>query len=259
MKKLMYLMLAAFLLSGTSAKAQFFKKLANKVTNKVEDAVTRNISDKAANEADEALNNVWEMDLKGMDIGMGSPVDLAEVPNSYNFDWKYSLSMKTKDGGMDFVYRLKEDADYMGMAMPQMANMFIVLDTGNDLTVMYMNGMVRATKLETELPEDTEMENPYSDMEYKKIGSKTILGYDCDGYRAESEDYVFTMYVTDEAGIGFSQLYENQKNLPKGFNPDWISEDSLLMEMQMDNKKDADKSMTMTCTGIEKDNFTISK
>lgn len=262
LNKLTCLMVAAFLLLGISAEAQFFKKLTKKVTDKVERAVTDNISDKAANEADDALNNVWEMDLGKSGLGMGSPVDPSEIPDSYAFDWKVNYAMEMKSGKMDFVYRLKEGADYMGMAMPKMANMFIVMDQKNDLSIIYMNNkLMRATKINEEaISEAAKKESSYAkDMEYEKIGSKTISGYECEGYRAENEDYVFTIYITDDAGIGFSNFYENQKNLPESFNPDWISEDSLLMEMQMTDKKDADKGMTMTCTGIEKENFVIKK
>lgn len=259
MKKLQYLSLSFCLLFTFSAEAQFFKKLKEKVANKVEDVVANNIADKAAKEANDALNKIWETDLKNMNLGLGDPVDPAEIPESYHFGWKYVMNMKTEAGEMNFTYRLKEGAPYMGIEMPKMQNLFIVIDHEKEMSIIFMNDMVRATKLQTEVPEEESTENPYADMEYQKIDSKTILGYDCQGYKAETQEYVFIMYVTDEAGIGFNNFYENQKNIPNNFNPDWINEDSLVMEMQMEDKNDPDKSLTMTCTSIEKEDFTISK
>lgn len=258
MKKSYFIFLVAFLVMGTSANAQFFKKLKKKVQERVEEVISDNVADKAANEADNALNNVWEMKLDSLNLGgMGSAIDPSKIPDSYDFNWKYNISMQLQDGkNMDFVYRLKKGAKYMGMELPKMSNMFMVMDHKNEMMVMYINNMVRATKMPQE---EAELDNPYSDMEYEKIGSKEILGYNCDGFKSENKDYVFTMYITEEAGVGFSSLYKSQKNLPKGFNPDWISEDSLLMEMQMDDKNDPEKSLTMVCTGLSKENFTISK
>lgn len=246
MKKTMYALLVGMFLN-IPVQAQFLKKLGDKITNKVEKTISENISDKAAKETNETLNQTWK--------SMDNPGTNAKIPKSYNFDWKYSVSMNTEKMNMDVTYRLKENANYMGMGGGRMGNIFLVMDFENDMTVMYMNGMVRSTKI----PKENAGKNPYSDIAYEKIGSKTILGYECEGYRAETEDYVFTFYITDDVGVGFGSLYKNQKYLPEGFDSDWLNEDSLMMSMQMTDKKDPDKNMSMTCTGIEKDDFTISK
>lgn len=259
MRKIILMVFAVSMFSANNAQAQFFKKLKEKVTNKVENAVTRNISDKAAREANEALNTIWESDLKNINVGMGDPVDPAEIPAEYKFDWRYTINMKTDAGEMDFNYRLKEGAPYMGIEMPNMENFFMVIDNEKGMSVMFMNGIVRATKLSSVTVTEDEVKNPYENMEFQKIGTKTIMGYTCEGYKAETKDHSFTIYITDDAGIGFNDIYSNQKNIPKGFDSDWIGEDSLLMEMQMNDKKDPSKNLTMTCTGIEKEDFSISK
>lgn len=256
MKKLLCSIFAMLLLSNYSAEAQFFKKLTKKISEKVEETVTRNISDKAAKEADKTLNNIWETELKDMSFDMGAmSVDPAKIPDSYDFDWKYSMNMETTNGSTNLVYRLKEDAPYMGMKFQKVEDMFVVVDNEKDITIIYMGDIVRASQIESEV----EAENAYSDMKYEKIGSKTILGYEADGYQAETEEYVYTIYVTDEAGIGFNNMYQNPKNIPENFNPEWIDENSLLMEMQMEHKTDPEKNMAMRCTGLDKEAFTISK
>ncbi|MCC8359685.1 DUF4412 domain-containing protein [Salinimicrobium sediminilitoris] len=264
MKNLIYLVLAILLITGTTpAEAQFLKKLKKKVEKKVEDAATENISNKAAEETDKSLNKMWENQLGNSSFPMGMDmVDPSEIPEGYDFDWEYTLKMNTTEGEMDMVYHIKENAPYVGVKIPQAENMFTVLDNKNNLTVMYMNSdgnkMVMATRNNVS-EEDMDLENPYGDMEFKEIGTKTILGYECQGYRSENADNIFEFYVTEEAGVSFRDLYQkNQKNVPKGLNADWIKDGTgLMMAMEMKDKNNPEKNVSMTCTGIEKKPFSV--
>ena len=248
MKKIFYLVLAIFFMAGTSnAEAQFLKKLKEKVEKKVEDAAIKNVSDKAAKETDKSLNNLWAKQLENSNFSMGMDmVDPSEIPAGYDFDWEYTLQMNTSEGTMDMVYHIKENAPYVGIKIPQAENMFTVLDNKRNMTVLYMNSegnkMVMATRFDVS-EEDMEADNSYEEMKFEEIGTKTILGYECQGYRSENAENVFTFYVTDEAGVSFRNLYqENQKNIPEGLNADWIRDGTgLMMEMQMKDKKNAEK------------------
>ena len=263
MRKLTILFISLFLL-GHTAEAQFLKKLKNKVEDKVEQKVVDNVSNKAANETEKSLNNMWDMDLGGMPMG-GERVDPAEIPASYDFDWEYALKMNTEQGEMEFTYLLKKDAPYFGMQMPNVPGMFMVMDGEKEMMVMFMNSegnkMLTGTKFDPDAVDESDAENPYEDAEVKEIGTKEIMGYTCKGYQSETPDHVFTFYVTDEAGVGFSDIFKtNQKNTPKGFNPEWFAEGTgLMMEMTMEDKKDASKNMTMTCTRLQEKDFTINK
>lgn len=266
MKKLIYLLLILFLVSP-SAEAQFLKNLKKKVQQKVEQRVTENISEKAADEAEKSMNNLWETQLENSSFSMGTEkVDPAEIPSSYDFDWEYRMNMQTSEGEMEMAYLLKEDAPYFGIKVPQAQNMLTVLDSQNSLTVIFMdseeNKMLMATKMETEDHEQEEIENPYENMEVEKLGTKTILGYESQGYRMENEDHTFTFYVTDEAEISFNDMYKtNSKDLPQGFeDAEWIQDGKgLMMEMNMKDKKNPERSTTMTCVGIEKNAVSLKK
>ncbi|MDT0690847.1 DUF4412 domain-containing protein [Salegentibacter sp. F188] len=264
MKKILILCLSVFMI-GTTAEAQFLKKLKDKVQEKVENAAIDNVSDKAANETNKGLNSMWEKKLSEGNIAMGMErVNPEEIPASYDFDWVYNMHITHKNGEMDMLYHLKKDAPYFGMEMQQQGEMFIVFDDRNDLSVMFMNSgenkYLMATKLNIEDTSE-ESEDYYDDMELKEIGSKTILGFECQGYQGENEDYIFNFYVTKEAGIGFTGMFQDkQNNMPEEFNPEWLQDgDALLMEMQMEDKKRTNNSMSMTCTRIEKESVTIRK
>lgn len=265
MKKLALVLLAVFMVS-TSAEAQFFKKLKQKVEKKVEDAVIDNVSDKAADEANQSVDKLWETNLENLSMPMGGErIDPAELPASYDFDWQYTLNMDTSQGNMDMTYLLKEDAPYVGIIMPEMADMTMVMDNEKGHMVMFMNSggtkMLTATKLDLEAAaEGTDMDNPYADIEYQEIAPKEIMGYTCKGYKASTEEYDFTFYVTDEAGISFNDVFSNQKNMPKNFDPEWLKNGTgLMMEMNMTDKKDPKKNVTMTCTSIAKKDFSVKK
>lgn len=265
MKKLTILFLSLFLM-GSTAEAQFLKKLQKKIEDKVEKKVIDNVSDKAAAETEKSLNKMWEMDLSSLPMGgMGERVDPAEIPASYNFDWKYTMNMHTTEGEMDMTYLLKEDSPHFGMQLPNVPGMFMVMDGEKQMMVMFMDSegskMLTATKLDPASLEASETENPYENAEMKEIGSKEIMGYHCKGYQTETPEHVFTFYVTDEAGVSFSDIFKaNQKNAPKGFNPDWFKDGkALMMEMDMKDKNDPSKNVSMTCTQLEKTNFTLNK
>ena len=68
MKKLTILFLSLFLM-GSTAEAQFLKKLQKKIEDKVEKKVIDNVSDKAAVETEKSLNKMWEMDLSSLPMG----------------------------------------------------------------------------------------------------------------------------------------------------------------------------------------------
>ncbi|MDT0642810.1 DUF4412 domain-containing protein [Zunongwangia sp. F363] len=265
MKKLLILNLGILFLFHFPAEAQIFRKLTKKVEEKVEDAVVKNVSDKAANETDKKLNQLWETDFKNASFPVGTEmVDPAEIPEIYSFDWEYTLNMKTAETDMEMTYFLKENSKYVGVQFPKAPQMFTVLDKGNNMTVMYLASDGRNFVTATKFPEPSgtmEGKNENADMEIQKIGKKTIQGYDCQGYRIENENSVFTFYVTDEAGISFNDIFQaNQKKIPSGFDPEWLENgEGLMMQMEMENKDEPSKNTVITCTKIEESQFSISK
>lgn len=255
MKNLIYLGLGLFLLTTTTAEAQIFKKLKKQIEKKAVDTETKEDPDKTHNMRSKQPN------ISNFPMGMDM-VDPAEIPDSYDFDWEYTLNMETPEGKMLMVYHIKENAPYVGIKIPQADNMFTVIDNKKDLTVLYMDSkdskMVMATRNQI-YQEEMELEDRYKDMEFKEVDTKMILGYECRGYRSENDEHIFEFYVTDEAGVSFRDIFqENQKQIPKGLNADWLKDGTgLMMEMQMRDKKNPKKNVSMTCTGIQKKPFTV--
>ena len=191
-----------------------------------------------------------------------------ELRDNYDFDYTYKLKMTHKKDDIQFDYYLKKDAGYFGFSIPLMTkeqegmNMFTVMDTDNAVTAMFMEMMGKKVVQKSKIKlSDFDADNDTSDFTIKEIGSKTILGYNCQGFIMENKDTEITAYITDEAPISFNKVWDTGKNkMPKGFNPAWMkkySENGLMMEMQYVDKKKAKNNMTMTCVALEKTDFSI--
>lgn len=264
MKKLI-LSILCILVFGLSAQAQFLKKLKNKVEKKVENRVTEKVSDKAANETEKSLNKMWQKSLEKTSMPMGGErVNISEIPETYTFDWIYNMEIHTGQGNMNMAYHLKKGAPYFGINMQDAGGIFMVLDDEKQLSIMYFNfegnKLLMATKTDEEDLQD-EDESFYDDYEIEEIKGKTILGYDCKGYKAENKEHLMKFYVTNDAPVTLIGIRQGKNTqLPKGFNADWFKEGkSLMMEMEMQDKEDSTKNAKMICTSLEEKRVTINK
>ena len=246
--------------------SQFLKKLKEKAAQAVENVVIDKTADKAAQMAGNGMDKVFNMDLSG------PQVDPSILPDRYEFEWKYTMQMKHKKGNMNMTYYLKPGAKYFG-SQPELENdvmangMFMVMDQGLNIMAIFMdseNGKSgHVLKNPTESLEDMadEGNENMDDYSFKEIGTKTILGYECQGFQMENEELKMTMYVAMDAPVSFNQVYGGMqpKALPKGFDPKWLdkAENSIMMEMDMVNKKKKKFSAKMTCVALEKSPKTL--
>lgn len=265
MKKLAVASIMAVLFSFP-VQAQFLKKLQKKVEQRVEDMVANKVADKAAAETSKSMDNLLNFELKNSGFPTGiEPVDPAEVPEKYEFDYSYKIKMESRGEEMFFNYLLKKDAPYFGFTMPGSEEMYFVMDPSKNMSVIFMNSsenkFMTATKLPEVSPENMEATTTGEEFSYKKIGNKTILGYDCSGFQAENKEAVYTFYLTNEADITFENIYKNDKtNLPSNFDSAWLEEGKgLMMQMIMEDKTNAKNNMNMICTGIEKNSISLLK
>lgn len=260
MRKLV-LMLLSVVVCSTTAEAQFFKNLKKSVEDKVEQRVTEKVSNKAADEADRQLENLMTTDFGNTGLPMGGDrIPAEEIPASYTFEWECTMSMETEAGTMEMVYLLSGDHPNTGIRMQQAAGMTMVQDYKNDLHVIYMHSGDQALVSATRLPdvEEANLDQDYSmeDFEIRKIGTTDILGYTCQGYEMENEEFLITYYVTDETEVGFNQFHmaqQQKNNLPKGFDSSWFDmENPMVMGMDIKDKKNANQPLSMRMTKIEK-------
>lgn len=190
-----------------------------------------------------------------------------DLPATYTFDYNYKLKMTSNKEDIIMDYYLKKGVDYFGLKMDQMKNeqgdMFFVMDHSLKVNAMFMDmmgqKMVQTTGFNMKEMVDESAESN-KDFTIKKIGTKTILGYECQGFVSESEEQEVTFYVAENAPVSFNTMWEgNGKNMPKGMNAEWMKkmEKGLMMEMIYKDKKKPKNDMTMTCISLEKTDFSI--
>ena len=195
--------------------------------------------------------------------------DKVKLPSTYDFDYIYQLKMTHKKGDITFDYYLKKEATYFGFDSAEMTKgnadtkIFMVMDADLEITAMFMDMMGKKIVQKTKLMASDfgSNEEDMSDYSFTEIESKTINGYECEGYVSENDEMKITFYITDDVEVSFNQVFStNIKNMPKDFNGDWMkkyAENGLMMEMIYEDKKKSKNNMTMQCTSLEKTNFSI--
>lgn len=251
-----------FLFTTTVTQAQFLKKLKERAQQKVEQIVIEKTSEKAAQQVEKKLDKLFNMDPNK------PQVDPKILPEHYKFDWKYSLKMTSKQGSFDMIYYLKPEAKYFG-SQPQLQNnlvtdgMFMVMDQGLSIMTIFMDSNEKKSGHVMPIPdnlEDDTTENNFDNTTFKEVGTKNILGYQCQGFEMENDEVKMTMYVYFDSPVSFNQVFGGNTNgMPKGFNPKWLgkAENSIMMEMDFVNKRKKKYSAKMTCVGFEKKSKTI--
>jgi hypothetical protein len=248
------------------AEAQVLKNLKKKVDHRVEQKVTDKIADKAASEAGKSVDKAMEPGYNNSGFPMGAAqADLSEVPEIYEFEWRYVMKMENKEGETNLNYFLKKDAPYFGFELPNSGEMFMVMDQSRNLMVNYMNSkgtkMITASKISKSALDETEDKKERDETTFKKIDGKTIMGYKCRGFQAENKDGVYTFYITSEPDISFMDIYKSDKTkLPANFDPNWIEDGKgLTMQMILEDKKNAKNNLVMTCVTLEKQSVILRK
>lgn len=250
---------STFLVQNTNA--QFLKKLKQRVEQKVENAIVEKTSDKAAEKASNSLDKVFDINPFG-NGGGGSKVDASEIPESYSFSWKYSMKMTTKDGEITFDYFLQPKQPYFGFNLPttegkkMTGDMFMVMDNNLKVTIMYMQSENNSMMMINGMPDDIDLEetaDTSASFSYETLPNKKIMGYNCKGLKATNDEHEITMYFTNEAPVSFNDIYKNkQSNIPEGLKKYFKeNEQSLMLEMNMIDKKKSKMNATMECIGLE--------
>ncbi|MGJ8591036.1 MAG: DUF4412 domain-containing protein [Aquaticitalea sp.] len=246
-----------------ASQAQFYKKLKKRVEQKVENAVIEKAANKASEKATKSMDKAFETNPFGGGAGT-EKADPSLVANSYDFTWRYSLKMSTKDGDMVFDYYLKPDAPYFGFTSATMENMYNVMDTDKNIMVMFMKSEGNNIGMVTQMPNDLDLEDANDEskkFKFETLPDKTINNYHCKGVKATSEEHEMVMYFTNETEVSFDDVFKNSKTkipvqLKDYFNPD---DKVLMISMDMKDLKNEKKSTKMECVGLEKVQKSIKK
>lgn len=252
----------AFLLSIPS-QGQFLKKLQETAEQplKTEAKATLVFSESYNPISTELLLND-ELQEAGFLGGM-EQVEPSEIPDFYDFEWKYTFQMKTRNGERTMNLLFKKGAPYFGLQISEARKRYLVVDPARNINVLFIGledaKITSATRIFEPKPSGTKKGKKLGVFSFNKIGDKRIMGYDSEGFQAENNEFVYTFYIAKETGIGIHDFHRNsQKLIPKNFNPNWL-EKGMLMQMISEGKKSVQDNITLTCIGIEKYSLQLRK
>lgn len=244
-----------------TAPAQFFKKLKEEVKDATEDAIVQTTADKVAEKTAKSLDKLFEVEF-----GKNAPQpasdqagSLENLPATYDFEWIYRVEMESrqlkKQDGMVMTYYFKEDANYWGSeySMSDQQQMFMVYDGPSDQMIMFMNQQGQKMAMAMKFPDIPADDTAMEEYTITEIEGKEILGYACRGFRFENSEYEFTSWVTWEAPISFTGIYDKSQHMPEGFDEEWLMEDGrtgMVMEMHMTDKNKSKNNLSMRCVEL---------
>ncbi|WP_425639178.1 hypothetical protein ACPUEN_05870 [Algoriphagus yeomjeoni] len=267
MKKLILIVLAIGF-TIPLAQAQFIKNLKKRVEERTKEVIEYKAADKAGQLTENAMEKILNPNLGGLMQGgkKGMSVDASELPDSYNFYYRYAMKMSTSAGEMQFDYFLNPDESYLGYKMNMGMDLFSIIDEERKVIVNYIEGQPIATSMDIgeegiAFEEDNDMD--YNSFTLTELPNREFLGYDCMGRQMENEQYKFIVYFANDMPANFDNVFKNtQGNLPPELQR-FVEENqgSLMMYMEMEDKENKGKkngSATMECVAFEEYDYSIS-
>jgi hypothetical protein len=287
--KAKYILLFIFCLAiGQFGEAQILKKIKKKAEHAAERTILRKTDEKVSEKTDKTIDGVAggrenksdstvtsqqnkkSANPRNNSMMGGQGNDTGQIPDKYEFNWEVkTLLTSDKNQTAEFNYLINDDVtDYFGLEMSSeelkgQGKMYMVMDNKLQKNIMFMDMNGQRMGQIHKMPEFKEGKGK-SDMSYKEIGTKKILGFTCYGIEVEDQSYKGQIFFTLDAPINFSALFAmaNNKSAPKGFDPallQVLKEDALMMEMTMTHKTKSKDSFTMRVVSIEQKNMDLAK
>jgi len=273
---------------ASTAEAQIFKRLKDRAKNAAEDKVEEKLSNEVEKAAERAVEKSWRS-IFGEEFGSeGDGINVAFAMNSnavtedaYRFDAITTMEVETvqkngnSEGPMIMKMHFNEAEAYSGTKFSgeqideSEGEMFMIYDLKNESMVMLMESedgkfsFAYDWKQARSLAEDFEQmesgESTDSDVDemedwenFEEIGTKTIAGLECRGYRSENENGVMEYWVTEDEDLGIQKMLrinEQTKQLKGNVPEDYPA--GMLMEMIQEDFSSGEKT-TMRVTDINR-------
>jgi hypothetical protein len=272
---------------ASSANAQLFRGLKDRLANAVEERIERNVEDRvvqniedgARQSVDQSFNAIFSgMDTTGKSDGQGGPSILSsmldtsnlKLQDEYNFDIAANFEIQSFDSKgkasdpMQMVFHYAENAPYTGTQMlsGDAANAgaaMIIYDFDNQAMVMLMDSDGSRFSIaynwaiaSAEWNADPATEAAAGDVpQFESIGTRTINGYTSEGYRTQSEDQVTEIWVSNDVAPGIERIFQANRTVPmmNANMPEGYPQ-GMIMELTSENTETNEK-VVMRTLGID--------
>ena len=247
-----------------NSKAQFLERLSKKAMRAAERTVERKVEQKAAKETGKAFDSAFEQrakentkaGTKGMSSMGMSKVQPAET---YRFDHKVVMQIKSNKDVMDIDYFLPDNKNYLGVLIKGKSmkeNFYTVMDSDREAIYTFIDNEDQKMKMGINFPME-EADVKEAKFEILATGNtKTIYGYQCLEYKLTGEKVNGLMWVTKDVDIRFPNYYQNTN---KDFSQEWLKDlDGWAMKVEMvDETNRKPQTIIMECLSIDKTDLVI--
>lgn len=288
MKYIIGFLTAILLTTGftIAAEAQVMNRLKKRAKEAAERKAEEKLAEQVEQLAEQMVEKSWDSIFGEMNrdslSGRTFPFALnSNVPTEdlYDFDTITTMNIETtkKDGSSEppvvMEMHFKKDAMYTGTKFSsdemkrEENDLFIIYDYKNAAMVMLMRNKNDKFSFAYDWNQALEQAQSFSDSlsaddqnwdeteywgNYTKIGKKSILGYDCDGYRSEADEQITEIWVSREGDWGMTNMFRANANAKymRGKIPDEYPQ-GMVMELSYEDLKDGNKTI-MKVTDINK-------
>lgn len=264
--------------STTATQAQLFNRLKDRAKDAVQDRVEEKLSQKVRQIAYKSVDRTWESvfgesteDLEEGAAPPSLPYKLnsnVDTEDSYSFYRESEMEIINYEDGEEEKVIMKmylsekgnySGTTYEGETMKEGEKTIMIYDYENNAMVMLMESEEGKFSFAYDWSQGSyspvNMDsagtgNPYADLE--SIGTKEILGYECEGYRSETDDSVTEIWVTMEEIEGLDKNIEanGSTRFLRG-NPMLGYQQGTVLEMES-SEKGSDRRMVMKMVDLNR-------
>ncbi len=257
----------AFLLISNTTQAQFFKKLAKKAEQRIEQEAERRAEKRVNKKIDKTFDGAEnKIDSNNKKPKTEESKEEINLPDTYHFEWKYTLKMEANKSDVKMHYMLKQNATYFGVVLvldekDTSKSSITVMDRGRNAYIALMDMQGQKIIRTTELPADNSENNieQADNFNLVKTDTKEILGYNCQGFKTQMDDGVMHIYIAKNAPISFNRAFGNTQNIPEGLNKKLVKEleNGIMLEAEFTSNKNKKHNFKTTCIELKKMKYTL--
>jgi len=194
------------------------------------------------------------------------------VPDSYEFSYIVTYEITSDKDEINFEYYLEPNAPYFGnKTQDPRANSIIVYDLKKNFMVTFMDDGKQKMAMKMKMPNMKKIQQKYGDKLFPEeqdnetqiipIEGKTILGYNCSGYKIINKDGEGKVWFTNDAPVSLNGVFANFKKKPETgpYANMPFNEKTLIMEMEFQSSKKKKDNMIMKCVGLDEKAISIQK
>ena len=287
----------ALLLITSNSQAQFLKKLEERAKDAFERTVLNKTDEVVSKKTGESIDSITKGGKKTKSKKIGETEKntgektseeeqkakeqkimsmfgggLEGIPETYDFTYLMEMTLEANKESLKTQYYLKPNTNYFGNSIQENPNSIIVFDMEHKAMVTFMDDgqQKMAMKMSMNIGEKMQKKidqklksskDKNEEFQVTPIGSKTILGYLCDGYQVITKEGTSKFWITNEAPVSMTNIFSNENSMPnnlKGLTLPFTNKTSIL-EMNFESNKRKKDNVHMLCTKLIKNQLTINK